>query len=265
MVVIIRLPIAAERLNAVRNKSWEEKYVKLVEFKKAHGHVNVPQKPTSHFLEDVDPELSIFCRNLRDQYKLLRSQDTRHRSFLTKDRIDRLEALGFVWNRHDAIWNLRYGELVRFWEVYQHANVPTNWGDNPDLATWVSHQRLRYKGKVGKKPLRKVQLDLLAKVNFRWSPKDEVWWDNYAQLKSFKERYGHFKVSCPKLRRWKTYVRSRCREYVMVVVSIEGSMDGVYVSGLSRERLDALADINFCWMPECATASPPEDIFAGYH
>jgi hypothetical protein len=45
-------------------------------------------------------------------------------------------------------------------------------------------------------------------------------------------------------------------------------MDGVHVSGLSRERLGALFDINFYWMPECGkplTVSPPEDIFAGYH
>ena len=254
-------------LKAKRNQRWEAKYQQLKDFKERYGHVDVPQYPTQS-IPDVDRELSIFCRNVRSQYRNLQETDRRQLSFLTQDRINKLEDLGFVWNSQEARWNLRYNELVEYYKEHNHSNVPTRWEENPELSSWVSAQRLRYKGKNNRKPLTETQLKLLKSISFRWTPKDELWWNNYEELKQFKLNEGHFGVTCPKMKRWKYQLRRLCREYV-IAVSIVGSTDDVHVSGLNSERIDALKDINFCWMPSPSSrddslSSPPEDIFEGY-
>jgi hypothetical protein len=255
------------RTNSIRAESWNEKFEQLVSFKKKYGHVNVPQYPTKEIQESC-PQLSNFCRNLRNQYRYLQNDETRHLSFLTQDRIERLESIGFVWSSHEAAWNCKYEELVKFWKKKGHTHVPSKWGESPDLRNWVGYQRLRYKAENNKfKPLTSRQIELLECIDFRWSPKDELWWNNYAELKIFQEKNGNIKVPHPRLRRWKDALRRTCREYVLAV-SIEGTTDGVHVSGLNQERLVALLAIEFCWLPKFPgqlKELPPEDIFAGNH
>eukprot|EP00934_Nitzschia_sp_Nitz4_P003798 Nitzschia sp. Nitz4//scaffold202_size38995//33164//34081//NITZ4_007636-RA/size38995-augustus-gene-0.52-mRNA-1//1//CDS//3329541396//3788//frame0 len=67
---------------------WEEKYWSLCQFREEHGHVNVPSK-------FEDRNLAIWVKCQRRQYKLHMSGQ---RSAMCKERIDKLEALGFVWN-----------------------------------------------------------------------------------------------------------------------------------------------------------------------
>jgi hypothetical protein len=42
----------------------------------------------------------------------------------------------------NASWEKKFAELEAFRESYGHCNVPTGWHKNPQLATWVTVQRL---------------------------------------------------------------------------------------------------------------------------
>jgi hypothetical protein len=251
------------RRNTVLAERWDSNFDALVAFKEKYEHLNVPQKPTKKIQDDYR-QLASFVRNVRCQYKYLQNEETRRLSSLTKDRIERLESLGFLWSSHEDAWNSKYEDLVGFWKNNGHCDVPI---DKKDLRAWVGYQRLRYYNKKDKfKPLAKRQINLLESIDFRWSPKDEVWWNNYSVLKTFKEENGHFVIGSQKLRMWKNTQRRQCREYILTV-SIEGTTDGVHVTGLSIERLDALREIGFCWFPARSgplKEQPPHDIFAGY-
>ena len=83
---------------------------------------------------------------------------------------------------------------------------------------------------------------------------------------------GHAKVPVnykpnPKLYNWLTTLRKYCREYILCA-TIDGTTDNVHISGLNEERLQALRDINFCWLPKPGggplTETPPKDIFEYY-
>jgi hypothetical protein len=288
-ILVRRPPSPKERKHgphALRAESWNGKFDQLVAFQKKYGHVNVPQTTTTtptnkdvvippetnHQYHEY-PQLATFCRNMRHQYRLLHQEENRHLSFLTHDRIQRLEDIGFVWSSHEAAWSCKYEELDEFRQTHGHCNVPSNTLEWRDLRNWVGYQRLRYKKGVTNdnkkyKALTLDQIALLESIDFRWSPKDEIWWENFANLKGFKEQHGHYKVHRPlKLRRWKDYLRRICREYALAV-SIEGTTEDVHVSGLNEERLEALRSINYCWLPignGPLKEAPPEDIFAGYH
>ena len=265
-------------LYSVHAERWNTRFDELVEFRNKYGNTHVPRKPTRKIPHDYS-ELASFCRNVRQQYRYLHDEETRHLSFLTKDRIERLDSIGFAWDVQYEKWLSRYEELVEFYEKYGHTNVKQTDRHNPKLGSWVSYQRIRYKKNEadddstdrhpdGIRPLTARQIQLLEDLGFQWDPKDEVWWYMYGELKAFMAKHGHAKVptnysQCPRLNPWLTTLRKYCREYVLSV-TLDGTTEGVHVSGLTAERLQALRDIDFCWLPQTEgplTETPPNDIF----
>mmetsp|Transcript_61472 Transcript_61472/g.150445 ORF Transcript_61472/g.150445 Transcript_61472/m.150445 type:complete len:320 (+) Transcript_61472:272-1231(+) len=74
----------------VRNRpEWTSKYAELVAYKEQHGDTKVPQ----HFPENK--ALGKWVAKQREQYKL--KQKGKH-SFLTADREEKLNTIGFVWS-----------------------------------------------------------------------------------------------------------------------------------------------------------------------
>jgi hypothetical protein len=63
-------------------------FAALVEFKKTHGHCNVPQKSRGHISLE-QKRLGKWVNSQRTHYK---------RGKLRNDRKQQLEAIGFVWN-----------------------------------------------------------------------------------------------------------------------------------------------------------------------
>ena len=83
---------------------WEEKFSELYQFYKNHGHTNVPGDYQKH------SSLYSWVKNQRRQYRMLNSSstpegvatssanDTHSKVTLTRERIAKLESIGFVWN-----------------------------------------------------------------------------------------------------------------------------------------------------------------------
>jgi hypothetical protein len=72
-----------------RIDAWESHYQNLKRFKETHGHIYVPVANTV---------LSQWVKRQRKQYK---KYEKGQESSLTKDRVDRLNKLGFIWDgRH---------------------------------------------------------------------------------------------------------------------------------------------------------------------
>lgn len=225
-------------------------------------------------------------------------KDERTPYMLTPERIRQLDEIGFAWTPRDDQWELKYRRLEEFWQIHGHLKVPshpeTQTSDRikhddhqqdrvsleddtrtaleyAELRSWMTYQRTRYFNRNGKqRPLSEDQITKLKSIGFRWTPHDEKWWANFAELKSFKQAHGHLEIKGSenhKLRCWKNTLRSQCKEYILSV-TLEGTSDQVHVSGLNAERLRALADLRFCWLPPIQKGpllqDPPEDIFAGY-
>jgi hypothetical protein len=249
-----------------RADKWEARFRDLMAFKERYGHTNVPQYPTKAIPDDHRVSAN-FCRNCRTQYNYHHNVDKQHLSFLTNDRIQRLEDIGFCWDTREAMWQLRFKELQDFTKLSGHSNVPARWSANPKLAAWVATQRQKYRSqqeqeddtastkKYYGKELTQRHIQLLESIGFCWDPHHDIWWMMYDDLKYFWQKHNHIKVPRgyapnPKLPSWVVHQRRYCREYV-VAVQIEGTTDGVTVSGLDLERLEALRAINFCWLPDC--------------
>jgi superfamily II DNA or RNA helicase len=68
-------------------------------------------------------------------------------------------------------WDERFGQLIRFKELFEHCNVPQAYLKNPDLGIWVSVQRWAYKRK-------KISLERIKKlesIGFEWNKNHGQW------------------------------------------------------------------------------------------
>lgn len=128
---------------------WENMFSGLVEFKKVHGHCNVP------FNWPKNPRLALWVstqRHLKKAHKL------------NQERIRKLEDLGFIWDPLHASWEEMFSVLVRFRETHGHCDVPQGWSENPKLGKWVSTQRsVKKKGNLSEDRIRRLE-----GIGFQW-------------------------------------------------------------------------------------------------
>lgn len=140
---------------------WCEKFDELCAYRRQTGHCLVP-----HTYKENLP-LARWVKRQRYQYKLMMEGKS---STMTEDRVKALEDIGFIWDSQGAAWEERLGELADFRKTFHHCNVPSNFSDNPQLATWVKCQRRQYKLHVEGKPsnMTKKRISQLESLGFEW-------------------------------------------------------------------------------------------------
>lgn len=140
---------------------WSEKFVELCKFKESTGHCLVPHT----YQENL--ALARWVKRQRYQYKLMLE---RKATTMTPERVKALDEIGFVWDSQGAAWGDRLGELQQFRQLFKHCNVPSNYFDNPRLATWIKCQRRQYKLYVESKPsnMTPQRIQHLESLGFEW-------------------------------------------------------------------------------------------------
>lgn len=198
---------------------WDTNLSALTEFKNKNGHCNVPQKYADN------PSLGLWVTNNR---RLGKSGK------LSKDKIDKLNSIGFAWDPRQDDWMRNYRKLEEYFTKYGHSNIPLKWSENPDLALWVMLQR-QFK-KIGR--VSQENEELLNKLNFEWARHDLNWENHFKDLVAFKTSNGHCGVSAKfpgteELRIWTTKQRALKKK-----------------GQLSEERIKRLDEIGFIWAAE---------------
>lgn len=146
---------------------FEKRLVELKEFYAEHGHSNVPWN------YPLNPGLGHYvCNALRGGKDKLAARQIRE-----------LNALGFIWDVREAVWQRRFVELKEF--LAKNKTYPTR-VTNSSLASWVKSQR-----KIAQSQQHVGQLNC---IDFPWHPNEENWLKRYSELKEFKKQFGHCQV-----------------------------------------------------------------------
>jgi hypothetical protein len=139
---------------------WEDRLSELADYRKIHGHCNVP------YTCSENTKLGQWVGTQRSNYKLQVKGKT---SPLTTLRIRELESLGFEWGVGDSpVWEGRLSELADYRKNHGHCNVPYNYSENTKLGQWVGTQRSNYKLQVKGKtsPLTTLRIRELESLGF---------------------------------------------------------------------------------------------------
>ena len=176
---------------------FQARLAELTAYKLEHGDLLVPNKYPTNM------KLSAWVKHQKAQYKLFK-EGNESESQLTADRVEQLENIGFLWplpTKLDKKWSYRLQELAKFKEEHGHCRVPDKFPVNPQLATWVSTQRVQFRlFKEGKKAsmITPARIEALAKIGFDWGREgcsDLVDWEvRYEELSQYKEEHGHCRV-----------------------------------------------------------------------
>lgn len=228
-----------ELLNAIdftwdRQKSWNERFAELEEYKKMHGTCIV------HSSDEEHRELYVWCCNQRQQYRQLMEHGS---SSLTSERVELLESIGFLKQSvQQSTWNVRMKELRQYKREHGHTNVPRHHSANLKLGRWVDTQRTSYRLlKLGKpSPLTQERVDVLNAIGFEWNPSENLtknistksdkstkrkytpWQVRYEELQRFKVRHGHVLVDHKtRLGEW---VRAQRRQYNLLMKGAKSSL-----------------------------------------
>ncbi|KAL9189369.1 hypothetical protein ACHAXT_009044 [Thalassiosira profunda] len=213
---------------------FEALYDRLLRYRQVHGHCNVPQKyaedgqlgswvanirskrkamakrgeefeldaPADGADDDVealDPvveDLGGLGDGGADGPKRRRHRGGRQR--LTRERIHRLDSIGFQWSVASTgtkSWEERYEDLRAYQRTHGTTRVPRSSGT---LGEWVHMQRRLYNRKDPNFLAKKAQM--LEDIGFEWSPRKHAlvsWEDNFNRLVEFGRINRHYNVQSP--------------------------------------------------------------------
>jgi len=147
--------------------AWDNHLEDLKRFKAKEGHCTVPLSHSDY------PKLGLWVKEQRRHYALIKQGKHSH---MTEDRAKALDAIGFCWDTHEAVWGDRLRELCNFKAEHGHCSVPMNYPRNPKLASWVHHQRRQYKKmNEGKEcHITEDRIRALESIGFTWNPREKA-------------------------------------------------------------------------------------------
>jgi 4-hydroxyphenylpyruvate dioxygenase-like putative hemolysin len=206
---------------------WDDVFNLLLESKKKHGHVKVPQYCNEN------GKLGIWVMNRRKNYRDYKRTNGQKGD---PEQMKCLESIGLVddittgYEKEDVKehWYDMYNQLLEFKQKHGHVKVPQRYNENKKLGIWVKNRKGDYReykrtnGQKGDPEQMKCleSIGLVDDITARNAKEDvkEHWYVMYNQLLEFKQKHGHVKVpqrynENKKLGRWVDYWRNTYREY----------------------------------------------------
>lgn len=192
-----------------------------------HGNLLVP-----HDYKDKDgKELGRWLSSIRIKYH---SKTFR----ISRQKVDKLNQIGMIWNVLDYKWNAKYEEVKKFYAEYHDLNLLPLYKseEGQKLLSWIKSQRsIYYSNKEGLKYTEKItkleQVGIVCKHN------DELWNDMYTLAVNYHDKYHHLLIP--------VYYETEDNKKLGVWIRNQRKS---YVKGdLSLERINALEAIGMTW------------------
>jgi hypothetical protein len=148
----------------LQHVKWKRRFEELERYKEVHGDCNVPSNDHRDRIAELYPDikaLSQWVATQRTQYRFLKQGKP---TWLTRDRIQLLEGLGFVWSLGPEVlkFEQRVDQLKEYLTENGHCNVPQKQGP---LGEWVMHMRKLYR----EQRLSADRIAILEELGFQWS------------------------------------------------------------------------------------------------
>ncbi|KFX58657.1 hypothetical protein FDC50_02555 [Clostridium botulinum] len=146
--------------NFVLKDEWNKNYELARKFYCEYNHLRVPQ---DYVYEEKT--LGTWIHTQRQAYK-------GNRGTLTDEQIEKLNAIGMLWNPHEESWEQYYHLATKYYNLIGNLNVPDDYEmDRDNLGRWISVQRQAYNGRKDVK-LTSEQINRLNSIGMIWNGKN---------------------------------------------------------------------------------------------
>lgn len=158
-------------------EKWFKKYEVAKEYFRTHGNLNVPR----NFVVDGF-DLGSWLTNIKQAYQ----HGTRK---IEEYQIEALTKLGvdLRYNIYEREWHEMYDLLCEYYNEFGHAKlIGSEIYKGKELGRWLVNQASHYRRGMYKKEHK----ELLDRLNVRWSPQKNKWYEYYAEAKKYYQEYG---------------------------------------------------------------------------
>ncbi len=200
-------------------RAWERGYAEAEKYFQGNHSLDVP----SSYKTAEGFKLGDWISNQREKFRV---------GSLKKERKERLDAIGMVWEREDS-WEVRFSLAKRYFEENRHLNIPPDYKvDGIWLNKWLNEQKQIYLGKRQGKSLTEEQIGKLEAIGMHWGSASQRAWDNqYANLLQWYEEQGD--IDIPKRHTLSNWLNAQRKKYR---------------SGeLSQEQIEKLSKLGMVW------------------
>ena len=145
---------------------WDERYEELKAFKAQHGNMKVPKGKKDQEASKYTV-LANWVDTQRAQRKKRERGEQKHQ--MTQERMDKLNAIGFVWDSQRQAWEANFEKLKRYKQDNGDCKVPK--GEARALSAWVDVQKAQKKKFDKGDPKAKItkeRIDKLDEMGFVW-------------------------------------------------------------------------------------------------
>ena len=171
--------------NSIEKRSldtWETRYIEAKSYFDAHGNLIVP----TNYVGSDGKRLGTWIIAQRRYYA---------EGKLKKDQIDRLSAIGMIWNPDDA-WENGYRHAAAYYGEKKDLLVPISYvcTDGFTLGVWISNQRNMCRNPRKYQQLTDEQKKRLESIGMVWSALDERWKAFYDLAAEYSKEHGNLQV-----------------------------------------------------------------------
>jgi len=186
LTVIEQVENSAElfkRLEDSLVSTWDMFYEAAASYYKAHGNLDMP----SRYVDENGLGLARWLDYQRHMRK---------KSALSRGQIDRLDALGMVWEDKTLLsWQEGYRHATAFFDANGHLNVEAEYvcADGYALGAWIRRMRRQKTGSASS--LTSERIAKLEAIGMTWNVYDEGWQSAYDEARRFYEAHRHLNVA----------------------------------------------------------------------
>ena len=176
-----------DKLNDTLTASWDMMYSYAKQYYSEYGNLEVPKR----YKTQNGYSLGHWIFTQRSVYK------GETYGALSKDRIQKLEAIGMVWDgMRDLAFQKYFQAAKAYYAEHKDLNVPCDYSspNDIDLASWIRRIRSYRKSGIQNTYLTEARIAELDKMGMIWDVPDYLWEENYACALDFYRENGHLDI-----------------------------------------------------------------------
>ncbi len=219
------------KLNDTLTASWDFMFAEAKRYYEQHGNLDVPKR----YKTPGGYSLGNWLMTQRRVYSGAVG------CILSRERIEKLNSVGMVWESHrDVLWLRFFGAAKDYAALNGNLNVPAQFvtDDGIKLGRWIANLRTARKNGFDSKYLTADRIRALDELGMNWNVSDWLWQRYYDACLDYRAAHGDLDVPADfvtedgvRLGGWISNLRSSARS---------GSPDGLRLTDEQKQALDAL-------------------------
>ncbi len=183
-----KLDAIGMRWESITDIAWTNYYASATRYFEENGNLEIK----STYIDKNGLNLGNWICTLRALRKNGSSSN-----YLIPERIEKLNAIGMVWNQPNYAWERNYLAAMEYYHEHGDLNIPFSYESNGiKLGLWIHRLRYSYSGEHGYARLTDEQISRLDELGMQWKIQRNYGWDyGYQRAKKYAEQNGRLQAS----------------------------------------------------------------------